>query len=291
MTNNVEKYELPKSGINWYPGHIAKTRREIKENIDLVDLVFELVDARMPISSRIVDLDDLIKDKPKILIMTKYDLCDKEETSKFIDYYKDKGYVVIPLDLSGNTNMKVVFDEVDSITKSLNEKRLSKGLKVRTPRAMVVGVPNVGKSTFINRITNRKSTVTGDKPGVTKVISWIRVNNNLELMDTPGILWPKLDNDIHAHNLALLSSIKEEIMDLEDLTKYGLEVINNYYPNYLEERYGSKYEDYVEYLDLVGKKRGCLLKGGLVDYDKVYSIILNDIRSGSLGKITIDRLI
>lgn len=277
--------------INWYPGHIAKTRREIKENIDLVDLVFELVDARMPISSRIVDLDDLIKDKPKILIMTKYDLCDKEETSKFIDYYKDKGYVVIPLDLSGNTNMKVVFDEVDNITKSLNEKRLSKGLKIRTPRAMVVGVPNVGKSTFINRITNRKSTVTGDKPGVTKVISWIRVNNNLELMDTPGILWPKLDNDIHAHNLALLSSIKEEIMDLEDLTKYGLEVINKYYPNYLEERYGSKYEDYVEYLDLVGKKRGCLLKGGLVDYDKVYSIILNDIRSGSLGKITIDRLI
>ena len=277
--------------INWYPGHIAKTRREIKENIDLVDLVFELVDARMPISSRIVDLDDLIKDKPKILIMTKYDLCDKEETSKFIDYYKEKGYIVIPLDLSGNTNMKVVFDEVDNITKSLNEKRLSKGLKIRTPRAMVVGVPNVGKSTFINRITNRKSTVTGDKPGVTKVISWIRVNNNLELMDTPGILWPKLDNDIHAHNLALLSSIKEEIMDLEDLTKYGLEVINKYYPNYLEERYGSKYEDYVEYLDLVGKKRGCLLKGGLTDYDKVYSIILNDIRSGSLGKITIDRLI
>ena len=279
-----------KTNINWYPGHIAKTRREIKENINLVDLVFELVDARMPISSRIVDLDDLIKDKPKILIMTKYDLCDKEETSKLIDYYKDKGYIVIPLDLSGNTNMKVVFDEVNSITKSLNEKRISKGLKVRTPRAMVVGVPNVGKSTFINRITNRKSTVTGDKPGVTKVISWIRINNNLELMDTPGILWPKLDNDTHAHNLALLSSIKEEIIDLEDLTKYGLEVINKYYPNYLEERYGSKYEDYVEYLDIVGKKRGCLLKGGLVDYDKVYSIILNDIRSGSLGNITIDRL-
>ena len=279
-----------KTNINWYPGHIAKTRREIKENIDLVDLVFELVDARMPISSRIVDLDDLIKDKPKILILTKYDLCDTLETNKIIDYYKDKGYVVLPLDLSGNTNMKVVFDEVENITKSLNEKRLSKGLKARTPRAMVLGVPNVGKSTFINRITNRKSTVTGDKPGVTKTISWIRINNNLELMDTPGILWPKLENNIHAHNLALLSSIKEEIMDLEDLSKYGLEVINELYPSYLENRYGYKYDDFVEYLDIIGKKRGCLLKGGLVDYDKVYSIILNDIRSGSLGKITLDRI-
>ncbi len=279
-----------KTNINWYPGHIAKTRREIKENIDLVDLVFELVDARMPISSRIVDLDDLIKDKPKILILTKYDLCDTLETNKIIDYYKDKGYVVLPLDLSGNTNMKVVFDEVENITKSLNEKRLSKGLKARTPRAMVLGVPNVGKSTFINRITNRKSTVTGDKPGVTKTISWIRINNNLELMDTPGILWPKLENNIHAHNLALLSSIKEEIMDLEDLSKYGLEVINELYPSYLENRYGYKYDDFVEYLDIIGKKRGCLLKGGLVDYDKVYSIILNDIRSGSLGKITLDRV-
>lgn len=290
MSNTNENQSVAKTNINWYPGHIAKTRREIKENINLVDLVFELVDARMPISSRIVDLDDLIKDKPKVLIMTKYDLCDKNETNKFIDYYKDKGYIVIPLDLSGNTNMKIVFDQVSIITKELNEKRLSKGLKVRTPRAMVVGVPNVGKSTFINRITNRKSTVTGDKPGITKAISWIRINNNLELMDTPGILWPKLENEEHAHNLALLSSIKEEIMDLEDLSKYGLEVINKYYPNYLEERYGSKYEDFVEYLDIIGKKRGCLLKGGFVDYDKVYSIILNDIRSGSLGNITIDRL-
>jgi len=199
--------------INWYPGHMAKTKREIKEKLNLIDIIYEVIDARMPISSKIVDIDELIGNKKKILLMTKYDICDKEETDKFIRYYEDKGYTVIPLDLM-NENPT---DKLVSISKNLmieeNKKRKAKGLKSRSIRALIIGVPNVGKSTLINRLVGKKSAGVGNKPGVTKNLSWIRINKDIELLDSPGILWPKLENQESAHILAALSSIKEEIID------------------------------------------------------------------------------
>ncbi len=283
-----------KTNINWYPGHMAKTRREIKDNINLVDIVYEVIDSRMPLSSKIIDIDELIGNKDKVLIMTKYDLCDKTETDKFIKYYKSLGYKVLPLDL---INMKDVSKKVleisnDTYTK-MNDIRKNKGLKPRSLRAMVIGVPNVGKSTLINRLVNKKAVNVGNTPGVTKTISWIRINKDLELLDTPGILWPKLENQKFAHNLAVLSSIKEEILDPEQLTSYIIEILYNLYPEQLKTRYGIDKVDFDNLFDLydqIGKNRGALLKGNLVDYDKVFSIIINDLKTNKFGNITFDRI-
>ena len=177
------------TNINWYPGHMAKTKREISEKLNLVDIVYEVIDARMPISSKIVDIDNLIKDKPRILIMTKYDLCDKEETNKFIDYYEEKGYKVIPVDLMSGLNVKKIIEESRKVLKEENDKRKAKGLKPRSIRALIIGVPNAGKSTLINRLVGKKSAGVGNKPGFTKSLSWIRINKDIELLDTPGIIF------------------------------------------------------------------------------------------------------
>jgi len=278
--------------INWYPGHMAKTKREIKEKLNLIDIIYEVIDARMPISSKIVDIDELIGNKKKILLMTKYDICDKEETDKFIRYYEDKGYTVIPLDLM-NENPT---DKLVSISKNLmieeNKKRKAKGLKSRSIRALIIGVPNVGKSTLINRLVGKKSAGVGNKPGVTKNLSWIRINKDIELLDSPGILWPKLENQESAHILAALSSIKEEIIDNMALSCFILKKMMKLYPSNLYDRYGIEKldDDFIETFDIIGKKRGTLTKGGVADYDKVANIIIKDLKNGYLGNITLDRL-
>ena len=283
-----------KTNINWFPGHMAKTRREIKENINLVDIIYEVIDSRMPISSKIVDIDELIGNKDKVLIMTKYDLCDKEETNKFINYYKSLGYKVLPLDLMG---MKDVSKQVLNISSdtylNMNELRKNKGMKPRALRAMVVGVPNAGKSTLINRLVNKKAANVGNKPGVTKNISWIRINKDLELLDTPGILWPKLENQKYAHNLAVLSSIKEDIIDPEQLANYIITILYELYPERVKKRYNVTNVDLnnmFEFYDNVGKNRGALLKDNKIDYDKVFSIIINDLKNNKFGNITFDRI-
>ena len=288
---NVEK-TFSKTSINWYPGHMAKTKREIKEKIDLIDIVYEVVDSRMPISSKIVDIDDLIKNKPRILIATKYDLCDKEITDKILDNYKKDGYVVVNVDLKENKNTNKILEETKKIANEINAKRIQKGMKPRKVRVLVVGVPNAGKSTLINRLVGKKAVVVGDRPGVTKSLGWIRIGETIELLDSPGILWPKIENQTHAYNLACLSSIKEEILNLDDIALYILKTMNELYPEKLKERYGIDnfdIENIEEILYNIGKKRGALVRGGIVDYDKVYNIIVRDLKDGLLGNVTFDR--
>ena len=185
--SNEEK-SFPKTSINWYPGHMAKTKRQIKENIDLIDIAYEVIDARIPKSSKNKDIDSMIKNKPRILIMTKYDLCDEEHTKMWKEYYEKEGYKVVLVDLLTKPNLQKVFDETTKLLQELNEKRKAKGLKERKARAIILGIPNVGKSTLINRLVGKKATNVGNKPGITKQLEWIRINNQIELLDTPGIL-------------------------------------------------------------------------------------------------------
>lgn len=279
-----------KNNINWYPGHMAKTKREIKEKLDLIDIVFEVIDARIPYSSKNKDVDSMINEKPRVLIMTKIDLCDMEKTNKWIKYYEDKGFVVIPIDLAGNFNTKVIFDKIKPLVDEVNNKRASKGLKPRKARVLVLGVPNVGKSTLINRLVGKKATNVGNKPGVTKNLEWIRLNDKIELLDTPGILWPKLDDNTVAYNLAAMTAIKDEILAKDDLAIYIINKMLSSYEENIRNRYNiTVKDDIVTILDEIGKKIGAI-KNKETDYDKVYSKVIKDLQEGYLGKVTFDNI-
>ena len=280
-----------KTNINFFPGHMNKARKEIEEKIKLIDIVYEVVDARMPASSRIKDIDDLIKNKPKIMIMTKRDLCDLDRTNKWISYYESLGYKVFLTDLVNDKNVNKLFTLTDEVLNDLNAKRIEKGMEVRKYRALIMGVPNVGKSTLINKITGKKAVNVGNKPGVTKDISWIRINDKLDLMDTPGILWPKIDDQKQAYTLACFSSIKDEILPIDEVACYILKYMFDNYRDFLFNRYGSfslDEEDYTEAYEYIGRKRGCLVRGNEVYYNKVSNIIIKDLRDGYLGKVTFD---
>ena len=285
---------FPSVGINWYPGHMAKTKREISEKLNLIDVVYEVVDARMPLSSKIADIDDLIKDKPRIMVMTKYDLCDKTETDKIIKYYESTGYKVIPVDLMNNNSagVKKIIDATNEIMVGVNNKRKEKGLMPRAGRVLIVGIPNAGKSTLINRLVGKKAAGVGNTPGFTKSLSWIRINKDLELLDSPGILWPKMEDQEAAHVLACLSSIKEEILNIDSIAIFILNKLFELYPEKLEERYGITEldEDYIETYDIIASRRGALSRGGVADYEKVSNIIVRDLKNGYFGDITLDRL-
>ena len=291
MNKDDNQKGFSSSRIGWYPGHMAKTKREIREKINLIDIIYEVIDARMPISSKIKDIDDLIKDKPRILIMTKYDLCDKKETDKFISYYESLGYKVVPVDLANNKNVKNVLNLSESVSKELNEKRKSKGLKPRNLRALIIGIPNVGKSTLINRLVGKKAAGVGNKPGFTKSLSWIRINKDIDLLDSPGILWPKLENQYEARILAIFSSIKEEILNKEDLALFAIDILTKLYKEKLEKRYNIKVDNMtnVEIMEEIARKRGCVTKGNITDYDRVSAIILSDIKNNAFKEITLDR--
>ena len=277
-----------KVNINWYPGHMAKTKREVKEKLDLIDIVFEVIDARIPYSSKNKDIDSLIKNKPRILIMTKMDLCDLNKTKEWIKYYESIGYKVIPLDLLNNPNLQSLTNETNNYSLKMNQKRKEKGLKERKIRALILGIPNVGKSTLINRLVGKKATNVGNKPGITKQLEWIRVNNQIELLDTPGILWPRLDNQEVALNLAATTAIKEEILNVEDIAIYIINKMLKEYPNNIKERYNlTNEEDIIDILDNIGKKIGAI-RNKETDYDKVYITVLRDLRDGRLGKVTFD---
>ncbi len=279
-----------KTNINWFPGHMAKTKREIGEQLNLVDIVYEVIDARMPLSSKIIDIDNLIQNKPRILVVTKYDLCDKTETDKILSWYKDNGYYVVALDLM-NGNVQGLLNLTNDIMDEINQKRVLKGLKERSARVLILGAPNVGKSTLINRLVGKKSAGVGNTPGFTKNLSWIRVNPKIELLDTPGILWPKMDDQEVAKTLAAFSSIKEDILNIDDICFFIISKLFEYYPDRLIERYDiTDISDMIIVYEMIGKKRGALSRGGIVDYEKVSDIIMNDFKSGAFGKITFDRL-
>lgn len=291
--NGGENSGVNKIDINWYPGHMAKTKRLIKERISLIDIVFELIDARIPISSKINDLDEIIKDKPKILIVTKYDLCDKVVTDKILQEYTKQGYKVLATDLINGNNIKDIITISKDLMKNIQQKRLLKGLKPRNIRAVVIGIPNVGKSTLINKLVGKKATNVGNRPGITKELNWIRIHPEIELLDSPGILWPKLDNNVQAYNLASLTAIKEEILDLEHIVSYIINTMNTLYPGNLNKRYNlteDDLNDIEQTYEAIAKRVGAYKKGSEIDTDKVEKTIINDLKEGRLGQITFDRL-
>lgn len=276
--------------INWYPGHMKKTKDLVRDNLKLVDVVVELLDARIPFSSRNPDIDTLTVGKPRVVVLNKADLADKEKLQKWIEYYKKLNIKAIPVDTMKGSGVNKIIDECKNVTKEKMESLKDKGRRERPIRLMIVGVPNVGKSSLINKLTGRKSTQTGDKPGVTKGKQWVRLKGNLELLDTPGILWPKFEDEEVALNLAFSRAIKDEVLDIETLALRLIEKLMNIEPEKLKIRYklDSLGETPIETMDMIGKKRGFYTGGRELDYTRIATTVLNEFREGKIGNITLE---
>ena len=277
--------------FQWYPGHMTKAKRQMQEDIKLIDLVIELVDARVPLSSRNPDIDDLGKNKARLILLNKSDLADDDQNEKWIEYFKEKGYHALKINSKNKSGIKEINNVVNEACKEKIERDRKRGIKNRPVRAMVVGIPNVGKSTFINAYAGRNCAKTGNKPGVTKGKQWIKLSKTLELLDTPGILWPKFEDQAIGLKLALIGSINDNILDVSDMAYEFVKILNNSYENAIPNRFGvEKNDDPLKMLEGIAEVRGCKLKGNVLDLEKASSILLEEFRSGKLGKITLDRL-
>ncbi|WP_435620750.1 ribosome biogenesis GTPase YlqF [Anoxybacillus eryuanensis] len=278
--------------IQWFPGHMAKAKREVTEKLKLIDIVFELVDARIPLSSRNPLIDEIVANKPRIMLLNKADMADPDVTKQWIDFFAAQQIEALPIDSQSGTGVKQIVAAAKERLRPKFEKMMAKGIKrPRAMRALIVGIPNVGKSTLINRLAGKHIAKTGDTPGVTKAQQWIKVGKELELLDTPGILWPKFEDEEVGLKLATTGAIKDTILNLQDVAVYALRFLAIYYPDRLKERYVLSHipEDIVQLFDEIGKKRGCLAAGGVVDYDKVAELVLRDIRTEKLGRLSFDR--
>lgn len=275
--------------FQWYPGHMTKAKRMMQENIKLIDIVVELVDARIPYSSKNPDIDKLARNKSRLIILNKADLADPEVTKKWEDYYKEKGFFVAKVNSQKGSGVKEVKKLIEEACKEKKERDRKRGILNRPVRAMVAGIPNVGKSTFINSFAGKACAKTGNKPGVTKGKQWIKINKNVELLDTPGILWPKFEDQSVGLRLAWIGSIKEEILNTTEMAYELVNYLKKSYQGVITERYGvEESEDSVKVLEEIARIRGCLMKGNQTDVEKAGVIVLDDFRSLRLGRISLE---
>ncbi|MBQ3408720.1 MAG: ribosome biogenesis GTPase YlqF [Clostridia bacterium] len=292
-----------KTNINWYPGHMAKTKRQIIEDLRLIDVVVEILDARIPVSSQNPDIQPYIKDKNKVIVLNKCDLADDQATVSWVKYFASQNIPAVITDSNSGRGIRDVIKKIQDVVKESQKKYAQKGRTGKSIRAMVLGIPNVGKSSFINKISKKTSAQVGNKPGVTRQKQWIRVEDGIELMDTPGVLWPNFGSEEVAMNLAYTGTIKDEILEKTEIAYSLLKYLVDNYKINLSERYKlensideimncENYQDendkYLEVFELIGKKRGAIVSGGRVDYEKISDILLNEFRSGKIGKITLE---
>ena len=280
--------------IQWFPGHMAKTRRLVESNLRLVDIVVELTDARIPYSSRNPELDRIVGKKPRIVLLNKSDTADEEVTRKWLEYYQSRGIPALATDCRSGKGMKAFLPKVKEVLRDLLERRQQRGNAGQPIRMMIVGIPNVGKSSFINRMANSRRTKVEDRPGVTRGKQWVTLDNGLELLDMPGVLWPKFEDQTVGRNLAFTGAVKDDVLDVEWLAMCFLEWLNQEYPQQLLQRYRLEPEQVenatpAQLLELVGRKRGMLVSGGEVDTERAAVAVLDEFRSGRLGRISLER--
>ncbi len=301
-SNKDTENEKNKIIINWYPGHMAKTKRRIQEDLKLIDVVVEILDARIPMSSRNPDIEEIIKNKSRLIVLNKFDLADEKQNQKWIQYFKNNGLQAVLVNSNTGEGINQAIKKIEEIYETMQQKFESRGRVGKAIRVMILGIPNVGKSSFINRLTKKNSTVVGNKPGVTRQKQWIRINGNIELLDTPGVLWPKFESEEVALNLAYTGSIKDDILQTVEIGFSLLRVLIDNYLEQLKERYKLEILDIknilnqdieenakiLEIMHLIGKKRGAIISGGNIDEEKTAKIILEDFRSGNIGRITLE---
>lgn len=290
MAYNEEYSRDDNLNINWYPGHMKKTKELVANNLKLVDVVIELLDARIPYSSKNPIIDQLVGDKPRIVLLNKADLCRKEDLDKWISYYSQRGIKALTINSMTGAGVNKIATECKNLTKDIIKKFEEKGRKARGIRLMIVGVPNVGKSSLLNKLSGRRSAQTGDRPGVTKGKQWVKIRGDMELLDTPGILWPKFDDQKVALNLAFTRAIKDEILDIETLGLRLIEKLSAIAPQNLQERY--KLDEIselgIDTMGAIGRKRGFIMGNREIDYTRVATTVLNEFRDGKIGKITLE---